>query len=196
MCCCSCCSVSGVFYHHILFVPPLSRAVWALATGRNINESLPSVKESKERKRRRKKKKCFFHPSQTYIYSIYIYIMYSTVIETQISFTVGRSCVWPWHNHHWPYNNREDKKKERKEIEDGWIRCTPYSVSLSISFFFFLTNTQSLFLPPHLSLQKIYLWIIKELVLLFFFLKKKREINTNILPLLSEGTHHTQTQQR
>jgi hypothetical protein len=52
--------------------------------------------------------------------------------------------------HHWPYNNREDKKEKenRNEIEDGWIRNTTYAVSLDI--FFFLTNTQSLFLSPSL----------------------------------------------
>lgn len=98
--------------------------------------------------------------------------MYSTVIETQISFTVGTSCVWLWHHiigHIIIGGTKKKKKKERNRR-----RMDPeYYVLRSISryLFFSFSPTPNRSFSPHLStnlsVNK------KELFFLFFFFKEK-----------------------
>ena len=128
---------------HILRVPPLSRAVWALANGRNINESLPSVKELNEGK---KKKKCFFHPSQAYSNTIYNV----QHCNRDPNFIYSRQKLRLAMAHHWPHNNREDKKKKR---ERNRRRMDPeyYVRSISLDIFFFSSHQHPIALSPHLS---------------------------------------------
>ena len=79
--------------------------------------------------------------------------MYSNVIETQISFRVGRSCA-PGDGTtiigHIIIGRTKEEKKKYKTDGSG-VLGTQYIFSISFSF---LTNTQSLFLPPSPSLYK------------------------------------------
>lgn len=106
----------------------------------------------REIEREKKKEKNIFFPSITDVYIIYyIYNVQQCNRDLNLIYSRQKLRAWRWHNHHWPYNHREDKRRKKRNTRRMDPVDSVHSISSRYLFLFSPTPNRSFYLPPHLS---------------------------------------------